>query len=301
MRFVDIADVEQFPENDDNRSFESTHELKLPETIGILPIRNAVAYPGTVMPLVIGRRRSKRLLKDLTPDESLIGLVTQHRPETENPTLQDLYTVGTAASVLKVLRVPGASVNIIVHGIARFRILELVATEPYLKARVEPLQVVARKIRKVQALMVSVRQSANRVIELSPSVPEETSVLLENIENPSALADFLAANLHISITEKQQLLEELDAEKRLEKISVALANHLEVLELSHKIQVQVKDSIDKSQREYFLQEQLKAIQAELGHTDRRTEELNELSDKIKKAEKLSGHFFCISVVLLYSY
>ena len=132
--------------------------------------------------------------------------------------------------------------------------------------------------------MVSVRQTANRVIQLSPNVPEEAAVLLENIENPSALADFLAANLNIDIAKKQQLLEELDTVKRLEEISLALANQLEVLELSHKIQGRVRESVDKNQREYFLQEQLKAIQTELGETDRRTEELKELTDNIKKAK-----------------
>jgi ATP-dependent Lon protease len=283
MKFSDIADVEHFSGSDGNHAAETAGELEIPATIGILPIRNAVAYPGTVMPLAIGRERSKKLVAELQPNESVIGLVTQLRPETDDPGIKDLYTVGTVASLLKSIKMPGGSVNIIVHGIARFRIVQLVATKPYLQARIEPLQVVARKTKKVQALMVSIRQSANRVIELSPNVPEEASVLLENIDSPSALADFIAANLHISIAEKQQLLEELDAEKRLEKISVALAKHLEVLELSNKIQGQVRNSIDKSQREYFLQEQLKAIQAELGQTDRRTEELNELRDNIKKA------------------
>ncbi|GAG82118.1 unnamed protein product, partial [marine sediment metagenome] len=119
---------------------------------------------------------------------------------------------------------------------------------------------------------------------MSPNVPEEASVLLENIENPSALADFLAANLNLDTAEKQKLLEELDATKRLEKISVALANQLEVLELSRKIQGRVKESIDKSQREYFLQEELKAIQSELGKGDLRTEELKQIAKNIKKAK-----------------
>jgi ATP-dependent Lon protease len=136
----------------------------------------------------------------------------------------------------------------------------------------------------LQALIVNVRQAANRVIALSPSVPEEASVLLENIENPSALADFLAANLSLGIAEKQQLLEEVDATRRLEKISVALANQLEVLELSHKIQGRVRESIDKSQREYFLQEQLKAIQTELGKGDRQSEELKQIGNNIRKAK-----------------
>ncbi|MHC4623246.1 MAG: endopeptidase La [Planctomycetota bacterium] len=263
---------------------EHNHKVKLPEVMGILPIRNAVAFPGTVTPLAIGRERSRRLLEDTKPNESTIGLVTQRNPETDRPNFDELYSTGAAASVLKVIKMPQGPAHIIVHSIARFQILECVATEPYLKAKVKLLDVSVRTTKKLQALIVSVRQTANRVIALSPNVPEEASVLLENIENPSALADFLAANLGLPLPEKQQLLEDLDATRRLEKISVALASQLEVLELSHKIQGRVRDSIDKNQREYFLQEQLKAIQSELGQEDRRTEELREISENIRKAK-----------------
>lgn len=264
------------------------HELKLPEVIGILPLRNAVAYPGTVTPLAIGRERSKALLADSQSSESIIGLVTQRNAQTDKPSFGELYSVGTTAAVLKVIKMPQGSINVIVHGIARFKIMEPLATEPYLKARVQALNVKAHMTKRLQALIVSVRQTANRVIALSPNVPEEASVLLENIEDPSALADFLAANLSLPIAKKQELLEELDAGKRLEEISVVLASQLEVLELSHKIQGRVKESIDKSQREYFLQEQLKAIQSELGQKDLRTEELKQLADNIAKAKMPAG-------------
>lgn len=260
------------------------HESKVPEVIGILPIRNAVAYPGTVTPLAIGRERSKALLADTRSNESIIGLVTQRNPQTDKPGFADLYSVGTAATVLKVIKMPQGSINVIVHGIGRFRIVEPVATEPYLKAKIQALNVRASMTKRLRALIVSVRQTANRVIALSPNVPEEASVLLENIEDPSALADFLAANLSLEIAKKQEILEELDPAKRLEKISVVLASQLEVLELSHKIQSQVRESIDKNQREYFLQEQLKAIQSELGQKDLRTEELKQLADNIAKAK-----------------
>jgi len=280
----DDAGIEYHLNKENAESHKNNHELKLPEVIGILPLRNIVAYPGTVTPLAIGRARSKRLLSDTSPDESTIGLVTQRNPETDKPNFNDIYSVGTTASVLKVIRMPQGPIHIVVHGIERFKIIERIATEPYLKARIKPLNVKVKTTKKLKALMVNIRQAADRVIALSPSVPEEAAVLLENIENPSALADFLAANLSLSIPEKQQLLEELNATQRLEKISVALANQLEVLELSHKIQGRVRESIDKSQREYFLQEQLKAIQSELGKGDRQTEELKQISKNIKKAK-----------------
>jgi len=178
----------------------------------------------------------------------------------------------------------GTSASIDVHSLVRFEVVEPVTSDPYLKARIRPVEVRVRMTKTLKALMVSVRQTANRVISLSHNVPDEASVLLENIDDPSPLADFLAANLGLSIAEKQELLEEFDAGKRLEKISFALAKQLEVLELSHKIQGRVRESIDKNQREYFLQEQLKVIQSELGQEDRRTEELKELRESIKKAK-----------------
>jgi ATP-dependent Lon protease len=279
-----MSGLEPFVPQDRTDTGEENQKVELPEILGILPIRNAVAFPGTVTPLAIGRERSLRLLADIAPNESIIGLLTQKNPKTDKPDFSDLCAVGSATTVLKAIKMPQGPTHVVVHSFARFRILEPVATEPYLKARIEPLVPKFDMNKRLQALMVSVRQAANRVIALSPSVPEEASVLLENIEDPSALADFLAANLNLPIAEKQKLLEELDARRRLEQISVALASQLEVLELSHKIQGRVRESVEKNQREYFLQEQLKAIQSELGHEDRRTEELRQLGESIKKAK-----------------
>ncbi|MBU2595982.1 MAG: LON peptidase substrate-binding domain-containing protein, partial [Planctomycetes bacterium] len=284
LRLVDIINVESAFEDRQTDSAEKPKELDLPEVIGILPIRNAVVFPGTVTPLAVGREKSRKLLEDSKTGDSVIGLVTQKSPNIENPTINDLYKIGTASSILKVVKLPQSTVNVIVHGLIRFRILKVVSTEPYLKVRIEPLTSKTRVTKKLKALMVNVRDAANKVITLSPNVPEEASILLENIETPSALADFLAANLSVSLAEKQQLLEELDAKKRLEKISVALANQLDVLELSHKIQGQVRQAVEKNQREYFLQEQLKAIQSELGQDDKRTEDIKTLKNKIKKAK-----------------
>jgi ATP-dependent Lon protease len=284
MAEEDPAAVEHYLRSENPKPREDSDELKLPDVIGILPIRNAVAFPGTVTPLAIGRERSKALLADTTPNESIIGLLTQRNPETDAPTFNDLYSIGTAASVLKVIKMPQGSIHIVVHGLARFKIVEKIATDPYLKARVQQLHTQVKMTKKLQALIVGIRHAAHRVIELSPNVPDEAAVLLENIESPSALTDFLAANLSIETAKKQELLEELDAARRLERISLVLANQLEVLELSHKIQGRVRDSIDKTQREYFLQEQLKAIQSELGQKDLRTEELKQVSENIAKAK-----------------
>ena len=280
----DPGDLEHYLQNEPAHLWDSNQKFKLPRVISILPIRNAVAYPGTVTPLAIGRRKSKRLIAEITPNKSVIGLVTQRNPETDDPGFDGIYSVGTAATILKIIKMPQGLIHIVVHGVARFRITKRVTTEPYLKAAVRLLAFRTKMTKNLEALIVSVRQVANRVIALSPSVPEEASVLLENIENPSALADFLGANLSLPVNEKQQFLEELDPAKRLEKMSVALAKQLEVLELSHKIQGRVRESIEKSQREYFLQEQLKAIESELGRGDRQTEELKQIRKNIEEAK-----------------
>ncbi|MFA5240556.1 MAG: endopeptidase La [Phycisphaerae bacterium] len=284
LRLVDIVNLDSGFEGRQSDSPQHHSQIDLPEIIGILPIRNAVVFPGTVTPLAVGREKSRKLLDDSKTGNSIIGLVTQKSPDIENPTINDLYKIGTAAAILKVVKLPQGTVNVIIHGLIRFRILKVVSTEPYLKVKIAPLTTKTKITKTLKALMVSVRDAANNVINLSPNVPEEAAILLENIETPSALADFLAANLNVSLVEKQILLEELDAQKRLEKISVALANQLEVLELSHKIQGQVKQAVDKNQREYFLQEQLKAIQSELGQDDKRTQDIKTLKDKIKKAK-----------------
>ena len=181
MRLVDIVDLEPYIDVEQAGLSGTDKGIKLPDVIGILPIRSAVAYPGTVLPLAIGRRRSKRLINDSVPHETIFGLVAQRRATVDNPKPQDLYTVGTAASVLKVIKMPQGSINVIVHGIARFRIIKFVATKPYLKAKVELVSVKTRRTKKLAALMVNIRNVANRVIALSPNVPEEASVLLDNI------------------------------------------------------------------------------------------------------------------------
>jgi ATP-dependent Lon protease len=279
----ETRDIDSFLVEDNTESREANGELVLPQVLPILPLRNIVAYPGIVTSLAIGRDPSRQLIAEAKPNVTLIGLVAQKNAEVDRPGYSDLYSVGTAATILKIIKMPQGPVHVVVHAMSRFKIVKFVAEQPYLKAKVSALEVTLRMSKKIQALMVSIRRTANRVIELSPNVPEEAPVILENIENPSALADFLAANLNLSLLDKQSLLEELDAGRRLEMISVVLAKQLELLEMSHKIQGKVRESIDKTQREYYLQEQLKAIQTELGHTDSQNEELKQISEAIKKA------------------
>jgi ATP-dependent Lon protease len=239
----------------------------LPNVLPILPIRNIVVFPGTVMPLNVGRPKSKALLDEVMPGEKIIGVCTQKNAEVEDPQYPDLHAVGVACVILKLFKLPDGNQSIIVHGLARFRLLSLEQTEPFATGRIEVLEDTLVPGPSLDALVASVRQQANRVIELSPNTPDEAQQVLNSITNPSALADFLAANLQADTIDKQQMLEELDVEKRLRMIASKLATQLDVLELQSKIQSQVKENIDKSQRRYYLQEQLKAIRKELGENE----------------------------------
>jgi len=264
---ADTQIIERSAESTTIRTGSNGQKTVLPNVIPILPIRNIVVFPGTVMPLNVGRAKSKSLLDEVMPGDKLIGVCTQRNAEVEDPGYSDLHTVGVACTILKLFKLPDGNQSIIVHGLTRFRLLEVVQTEPFATGRIEVLEDILNAGPSLEALVASVRQQANRVIELSPNTPDEAAQVLNSITHPSALADFLAANLPIDrgdITEKQILLEELDVEKRLRLIAARLATQLDVLELQSKIQSQVKENIDKSQRRYYLQEQMKAIRKELG-------------------------------------
>jgi len=262
--------IERSPTATVIRTAGNGQSLSIPSLIPILPIRNIVVFPGTVMPLNVGRQKSKNLLDEVMPAEKLIGVVTQKNAEVEDPGYGDLFTVGTACMILKLFKLPDGNQSIIVHGLVRFRLLGIEQTEPFAMGRIEVLEDVLSPGTQLDALVASVRQQANRVIELSPNTPDEAAQVLNSITTPSALADFLAANLPIEkddIAEKQRMLDETDVEKRLQIIASRLATQLDVLELQNKIQSQVKENIDKSQRRYYLQEQLKAIRKELGDSE----------------------------------
>jgi ATP-dependent Lon protease len=262
-------------------------KLTIPSILPILPIRNIVVFPGTVMPLNVGRAKSKALLDEVMPGEKLIGVVTQKNADVEDPDYPDLHTVGVACSILKLFKLPDGNQSIIVHGLARVRLMELTQREPFASGRIEIIEDTLATGAPIDALLASVRQQANRVIELSPNTPDEAAQVLNSITNPSALADFLAANLQADTADKQAMLEELDVEKRLRLIAARLATQLDVLELQSKIQSQVKENIDKSQRRYYLQEQLKAIRKELGEASGEPgggSEIDNLRQKLEDAK-----------------
>lgn len=245
----------------------SDQRVNIPHLLPVLPVRNIVVFPGTVMPLNVGRPKSKVLLDEVMSGEKLVAVITQRTAAQEDPADKDLYTMGVICSILKLFKLPDGNQSIIVHGLARFRVTAFEQAEPFAVARIVILQDVVEPSKELEALVASVRQQANRVIELSPATPEEAQQVLNTVQHPSALADFLAANLQAEAEDKQKLLEELNVETRLQVIAARLATQLDVLELQNKIQSQVKENIDRSQRKYFLQEQMKAIRKELGDSD----------------------------------
>ncbi|MGD8450742.1 MAG: endopeptidase La [Phycisphaerae bacterium] len=255
----------------------------LPTELPILPVRNLVVFPGTVVPLTIGREKSKLLMDAVLAGDKRLALFTQRHEDVEDPGIDDVYRVGTAANVLKLLRMPDGSNNLLVHGIMRVGLEELTATEPYWRARINRHEDHVEPSLELDALMHSARHTAEEVIKLSQNVPDEARIVLANLDRADALADFLAANLSLGVVQKQELLETFDVAERLRKVHATLNNQLEVLRLSQKIQTDVRKEIDKSQREYYLQEQLKAIQKELGETDARTAEVQELRQRIEAA------------------
>jgi len=257
--------------------------IVVPPELAVLPVRDTVLFPGTVIPLAIGRDRSRHLIETVLPEQKVIVTVCQKDAKVEDPTSDDLYQVGTAVAVVKLLRLEDGNQSIIVHALSRVRIEQWLSREPFFQARVSVLHETHTPSTEARALEVNARNLAVRVVELSPSIPQEAAIVINNIEEPGALADFLAANLQMDLAVKQRLLEETEVTERLRQVGVAIQEQLNVLELSRKIQGRVKDSIGKSQQQYFLQEQLKQIQKELGQADDKTIEIEDLRERIDAA------------------
>jgi ATP-dependent Lon protease len=264
---------------------ENDKGARLPRELPVLPIRDMVVFPGTVVPLSVGREKSKRLIDAVLAGDKLLVTCTQRQADVEDPGLDDIYRIGTACTVLKLLRMPDGTNSLLVHGLVRVGVEEWAASEPYWRAIINTHEDEdAPPALEVDALAYTARQTAQQVIELSPNVPDEARLILDNIDKPGPLADYLAANLSLGVAQKQELLETFEIADRLRKVNAILNNQLEILQLSQKIQSDVRQQIDDSQREYYLQQQLKAIQKELGETDSRTAEIEDLRKQIAQAD-----------------
>ena len=278
----DTAEVVEL--SNGSKSQPAEDQVEIPERLPILPIRDTVAFPGTVMPLQISRERSKRVLDLALAGSRLIAAVAQRSAETEDPRLDDLYRVGTACVILKMLKMSDGTETIIVHGLRRLGIEAITREADYLEATVHAHTDPQESTTEQQALMHTIRTAADRIIQLSASIPDEAGQVLHSIETPGGLADFLASNLPLGLAHKQELLETFNVTERLRKVNLAVAAQLDVVELSNKIQQQVKSQVDQSQREYYLRQQMKAIQHELGDQGAQAQTLTELRERIEQAK-----------------
>ena len=276
---------------------DETQMPPIPEELSILPMRGFVVFPGTVVPLNVQRAASLKLLDETLPRTKVIGLVTQRDETKEDPAPQDLYPIGTAALVLKLLRQSDDHVVVITQGLRRFSLRKIVATSPFLRAEVDlPKSISPPESKEWEATFRNLRDSATKLFELTPDAPEQVRLMILNIDNAEQLADFLAPNLNIDVAEKQAILEELDVEKRVRAVQKHISAQLEIAEIQQRLQKDVASQFSDAQRRAYLRSQIKAIQRELGEAEagseeqaqqlrQRLEEANPPEEVMKQAER----------------
>ena len=256
----------------------------LPDALPVLPLRETVTFPETLTPLAVGQERSIKLVDDVLGANRMLVMVAARSPDLDEPGPADLYEVGVAGVVSRMIKVPDGTIRILVQGTQRVRLGPYVSEEPYLVARISELPDQTTDGPELQALTRNVQRTFSEIVEQIPYLPEELQMAVANIDDPAALGHLIAGALRISTDEKQQLLEEVDVVSRLRHLSQILTRELEVVQLGTQIQSQVESEIDKGQREFFLRQQMKAIQEELGEGDEQQAEVNELRQRIEEAE-----------------
>ncbi len=262
---------------------ESISMSEIPENLPILPLRNTVLFPGVIIPITVGREKSMKLVRDIYQKGKIIGTVAQKDPNLDDPTPGDMFNVGTMAQLLRILEMPDGSTSVIIQGKRRFQIKEVVSTDPYYLARVAPLDDIKprRKDHEFEAIVGSLKDLSLKIIKLSSNIPPETSFAVKNIESSAFLINFISSNSDIRMLEKQHLLEQNNLKKRATALLQYLTREVQMLELKHDIQTKVKIDMDQQQREYFLHQQMKTIQDELGGNPIE-QEIEELKAKAKK-------------------
>ncbi len=261
---------------------EGTHDFP------VLPLRNTVLFPQVVVPIAVGRPRSVNLMEQAVDKEEPIAILTQRDPDVDEPTVDDLYTVGTAARILKVVKIAEDNYSVIIQGQQRIQLEEMHQEEPYFQGEFEVLQPANEANPEdqveIDALFMNLKSTAKQVVKFIPEMPEEASDMVEGVEDPGQLCDFVAANMDIETEEQQEILTTLELKDRLETVVTMLARQLEVLRVSDKIQNQIKEEIDKNQREYYLRQQLKAIKEQLGELDGEGSDLDDLEQQVEEAD-----------------
>ena len=262
-----------------------TSAPQVPDLLSILPLRSFVVFPGTILPLTVGRAASIKLLDETLPQTKVIGLLTQRDETKEDPQPQDLYPVGVAAIVLKLLRQSDNHVVIVVQGLRRFALRKIVSAHPYLRAEVDLLNSkLPPSTKEWEATFRNLRDSAAKLLELTPDVPEQARAAVLSIEDPEQLTDFLAPNLNVQAAQKQAILEELDVEKRLAIVQTGISAQLEIAQIQQKLQQDVQSQFSEAQRRAYLREQMKAIQRELGEETGATDQIERLRKRLEEAK-----------------
>ena len=266
---------------------------KNPEVLPILPLRNTVLFPGVIIPITVTRARSIKLIKEAEKNNKIIGVVSQKDSIIELPQLTDLNKIGTVAQILKVLKMPDGNITAVIQGRKRFELDEMIEIDPYYKAKIKDyVEVKPYSDKEFDALVSSIKDLALKIIDESPNIPNEASIAIKNIKSSSFVINFVSSNMSISMLNKQNLLEEIDLKKRAIKVLELLSKELQMLEMKNEIQSKVRTDLDQQQREYFLHQQMKAIQEELGGSGsgKEIEEMQSLASK-KKWSKLVKEAF----------
>src|SRR6476659_4706617 len=253
---------------------------EIPSELPVLPLKETVVFPESMTPLAIGQERSIALVDDVVGGERLLALVTVRDSDLEAPSWDELYEIGTAAVVHKMIRVPDGTLRILVQGLSRIRLEEQVTDDPYLVARFAQMPDAAEESRELEALLRNAQSLFGRIIGLAPYLPEDLQIAAANVTDAGGLCNLVASTLRLKTEEKQRILEVADTEERLREVSKILNRELQVFELGTKIQSQVQSELDKGQREFFLRQQLKAIQEELGEGDPEQADANELRERL---------------------
>lgn len=286
-------DTDFFPLMSDEDE-EKINQEETPNLLSILPLRNTVLFPGVIIPITIGRDRSIKLIRNAEKNNKIIGVVSQKDGNIESPSGEDLNKVGTVAQILKTLRMPDGNITAIIQGRKRFQLQEIIQSDPYFKARVKELNEIKPNIKNKEfdALVSSIKDLALRIIEESPNIPTEASIAIKNIKSTSFAINFVSSNMNIRIKEKQSLLEEVDLRKRAISALELLTKELQMLEMKNEIQSKVRTDLDKQQREYFLHQQMKTIQEELGGggLEKEVEEMKKKAVKKNWGKKIKKSF-----------
>ena len=274
---------------------ESVNNQAFPEELPILPLRNNVLFPGVVIPITVGRDKSIKLIQDSNKGNKIIGVVSQKNQEQESPNFNDLHTVGTVAQIIRLLKMPDGSSTVIIQGKRRFEIETPLQTEPYMKAKVKVFKEtsVSKKDKELSVMINTIKELALQIIRDSPNIPSEAQFALGNIDSPTFLVNFISSNMNADVSKKQEMLEEMDMKKRVMMVMEHLTLEVQMLEMRNEIQNKVKRDLDRQQREYFLHQQMRTIQDELGDNpqDQDVAEFRERATAKKWSENVEKSFY----------